>query len=342
MFRIVKYIFLLLSITLNLQACNREKLFQQSRFAMDTLTSITVVSVSKEEAQRAIQAGFEEIERIGVLLNYYSEKSEITAINKAAGKSPVKVSKETVEIIQRALEIAELTGGAYDPTIGPVESLWDFTRSKIPESSLIKSKLYLVDFRKVHVDKESSTVFLELEGMELDLGGIAKGYGADKAIEVIKSHGIRGALVSVAGDIKCYGLKPGSQPWRIGIQNPRAKGGSVNDNILVSLLLKEQAISTSGDYQRFFIINGTRYHHLLDPETGMPATGLISVSLIAKEGVLADALCTGVFILGMEKGLKVLKSQGVEGIFVDKYQNVYITKRLTSTLESNKEYNIIE
>lgn len=341
MYKFVKSIFLLLSITLIFQACNREKLFQQRRIAMDTLTTITVVSVSEEEAQRAMEAGFEEIERIGFLLDYFSEQSEITAINKAAGRSQVKVSKETIEIIERALQIAEMTEGAYDPTIGPVAGLWDFSKSKVLELSALSSKLHLVDYRKVRIDEENSTVFLEDEGMELDLGGIAKGYGTDKAIEVIKSHGIRSALVSVAGDIKCYGLKPGSRPWRIAIQDPRPKGNSASDNILASLPLQDQAISTSGDYQRYFIKNGIRYHHLIDPATGMPAAGLISVSLIAKEGVLADALCTGVFVLGMEKGLKILKSQGIEGVFVDKNQDVYITKKLEETLDSDKKYNII-
>lgn len=341
MFKIFKCIFFLLSIIIIFQSCDRGKLFQQSRIAMDTITTITVVSASEEEAQRAIQAGFKEIEHIGFLLNYFSEHSEITAINKAAGKSPVKVSKETVEIIQRSLEIAEITEGAYDPTIGPVANLWDFARSKMPDPYLIQSKLSLVDYKKVHVNKENSTVFLEIRGMELDLGGIAKGYGADKAIEVIKSHGICAALVSVAGDIKCYGLKPGSRPWRIGIQNPRPTGDSVSDNMLASLPLQDQAISTSGDYQRYFIKKGIRYHHLLDPATGMPATGLISISLIAKEGVLADALCTGIFVLGIEKGIKILTSQGVEGVFVDENENVHITKRLANTLGTKKKYNII-
>ena len=332
-----KHILIIALLIFTLPACQKDQLFQQSRIAMDTLATITVVSASSEEAEKAIQAGFAEIERLGMLLDYFSESSELTAINKGAGKSPVKVSKETLEVIKRAVEVAEMTEGAYDPTVGPVVSLWDFVKSKKPDHTVLETKLHLVDYRKVHIDQ--GTVYLEQEGMELDLGGIAKGYGADKAINVIKSLGVQAALVSIAGDIRGYGLKPDSTPWRIGIQNPRAK--SDKDNILASLPLKDLAISTSGDYQRYFIENGTRYHHLLVPQTGMPAKGLISVSLVAKEGVLADALSTGIFVLGMDKGLKIMKHHGVEGLFVDENQKIFVTPDMAKTLETPEKYIVI-
>lgn len=166
--------------------------------------------------------------------------------------------------------------------------------------------------------------------MLIDLGGIVKGYTADKAVETLKRAGIVSGLVAVAGDIKTFGLKPTDKPWKIGIRNPRAEG---QDDIIAALDLEDMAISTSGDYERYFILNGKRYHHLLSPVTGYPAHTCQSVSIIAEEGVLADAFATGVFILGPEKGIKLIEQMGFDGLIIDREGNVHVTSNIREKIE---------
>jgi thiamine biosynthesis lipoprotein len=324
-FRLILICFL----ALVLATCNRGSLFKEERLAMDTFSSIMVVASSPIEATQAIDWGFKEIERIGKLVDYYSEASEISAVNRASGVQPVKVSQETLLLVQAALSVSQLTGGAYDPTIGPVVRLWDFQQSVKPDQTELNAKLGLVDYKKVVIDKTHSTIFLQDKGMALDLGGIAKGFGADRAIEALQSKGISAALVAIGGDIRGLGLKPDNRPWRIGIQHPRTDSNqSEEQRIFASLPLNNQAISTSGDYQRYFIKDRIRYHHLLNPITGLPAKGLISVTIIANEGVQADALATGVFVMGLDSGLKLLRSLGVDGVLVDEHQKIHITHGL--------------
>ncbi len=318
-------------------------MYKESRVVMDTLSTITVLSPSEEKAREAIEAGFARIKKLEQLLNFFSPESEITAINRASGSSPVKVSKETLEIIKKAVEIADYTNGAFDPTIGPVIRLWGFSRqtpgSSIPSIDEIKNALRLVDYKKIKIDISASEVFLEKRGMELDLGGIVKGYAADMAIEAIKVKGIKAALVAIAGDIKGFGLKPDLQSWKVGIQSPRPadnKAKIEGEDIFASLYLKDKAISTSGDYQRFFIKQGKRYHHILDPRIGYSTSDVISVSVIAPHGFIADGLSTGIFVLGREKGIKLLKSMGLDGIIVDANEEIFLTKNLRGKINIEK------
>jgi thiamine biosynthesis lipoprotein len=319
-------------------------MYRESRVVMDTLCTITVVSTTKQAAGQAVEAGFKRIEELEKLLNYYDPESEISAINRASGRSPVKVSSDTLDIVQKAVEIAGKTGGAFDPTIGPLMKLWGFTKEGgefiIPPHGEMLDALKLVDYRKVRVDRSASAVFLEEEGMELDLGGIAKGYAADKALQVIQAQGIKAALVAIAGDIKGFGERPDHKPWRVGVQNPRPaenESDHKRDDIFASLYLHNEAVSTSGDYQRFFITSGKRYHHILDPGTGFPASELISVSVVTPEGYLADALSTGIFILGREKGIKLLYSLGYSGIIVDRRKSIFITDNLKGKVDIEKD-----
>ncbi len=315
-------------------------MYRESRIAMDTVCTITVVSSSGEQAKEAIEAGFSGIKKLEQLLNYFSPGSEITVINKASGSSPVKVSRETLEVIQKAAGIADYTNGAFDPTIGPVMKLWGFNKQasgfSVPSAYEISTALKLVDYRKIKINSADSEVFLEERGMELDLGGIAKGYAADRVIEIIKKRGIKAALVSIAGDIRGIGLKPDGNPWEVGIQSPRpgsgvrGQGSGVGneEDIFASIFLKDKAISTSGDYQRFFMEDGKRYHHIIDPRTGYPSAGAISVSVMAPEGFMADGLSTGIFVLGRDKGMELLKSMGLDGIIVDGSMGVFVTDNL--------------
>ncbi len=317
-------------------------MYKESRLVMDTVCTITVVSPSKKQAGEAIEAGFASIEKLEHILDFFSDESEITAINMAAGKGPVRVRRETLDVIQRSVKVAEYTNGAFDPTVGPLMELWGFSGPSsgsvsIPDAEAIRYVTGLVDFKKMSINASASEVSLAEKGMKLDLGGLAKGYAADMAIDAIKAKGIKSALVAIAGDIKGFGLRPDLKPWKVGIQNPRVKSIEVPDGdgntIIATLDLKEEAISTSGDYQRFFIRDGERYHHILDPETGFPASGVISVTVIAPYGYMADGLSTGIFILGREKGIKLLESLGFNGIIVDSNRQIYITENLEGRIE---------
>jgi len=326
-------------------------MFKENRVMMDTFCTITVVSASEEKAKEAIEAGFGEIKRMETLFNNFSPDSEISIVGKSAGVKPAGVSKETLDLIEKTIDISEMTDGAFDPTVAPVLKLWRFSgrpaNPAIPAGDAIEDARELVDYRKIKTDGAASEIFLERKGMELDLGGIAKGYAADKAVEAIKAEGIRAALVAIAGDIRGYGLSATGKPWKVGIQDPRPVNPDSEkpwEDIFASVYLKDSAISTAGDYQRFFMKNGKRYHHIIDPKTGYPSeSGLISVSVIAPEGYISDGIDTAVLVLGAEKGMKLLESMNIDGILVDSQKRVFITKGLKGKIEILHEgYQIVE
>lgn len=330
--RKINFLIVVLSGILFLLSCTpaKEKLYTKNRVAMDTFITVTVASSSDRDAEKAMDRALAEIERLSVLFNYFSEGSEVSLINRNAGIRPVVVSKETVDIIEQALSVSRETDGAFDITIGPVMALWDFHHGVLPEEQAVKARLELVGYRHVEVDREKRTVFLRKKGMQIDLGGIAKGYGADKAVEILKKNGIRAGLVAVAGDIKAFGMKPGRSSWRIGIRDPRQENDT--KEIFASLPLREQAISTSGDYERFFFRSGVRYHHLLDPKTGYPASGCRSVSVVTGEGALTDAFSTGIFVLGPRKGMETLRRLGFDGVIVDSNGVVSLTEGIKGSI----------
>lgn len=320
------FVLLLCFLTLAVACQKKERLYKKSSLAMDTVVSITVVSHSPEEAEKAAVAAFGEIRRLERLLSFWTEDSEIALINKNAGKSPVTVSPETLEIIEKSIFISENTGGAFDPTIGPVIRLWDFRNRKKPGKVELSKALGLVDYRMIKVDRETSTAFLADDRMSFDTGGIAKGYAADRAVAVLRKMGVGAGLVAVAGDIRAFGRKPDGSPWRVGIRNPRATGEE--DALMAYIDLDDAAISTSGDYERYFIEDGVRYHHILKPKTGYPAGECVSVTVMAPEGVYTDGLSTGVFVLGPERGIRLLEGLGFEGIIIDRDFRVHITRNI--------------
>jgi thiamine biosynthesis lipoprotein len=310
---------------------SKERVFKKDRILMDTLVTIQVVADGPERAEKAIDRAFSEIESLERLLNFYSEGSELSKINRSAGGKGVRVSPETIDVIMKAVYAAEMTEGAFDVTLGPEIILWDFAGKKRPGDETIKERLGLVNYKWIVIDKERSTASLRKKGMMIDLGGIAKGYAADRAVSELKREGIASGIVSVAGDIRAFGSKPDGSLWRIGIRNPRQSGK--DDEIMATVKLKDMAISTSGDYERFFIDEGIRYHHILNPKTGYPAAGCRSVSVIAKEGALTDSFSTGVFVLGPEKGIDVLRKMGFEGVVVDDHGVLHTTAGLRDGIE---------
>lgn len=312
------------------------KTFQKSRGLIDTFVTITAVSDSSDRADAAIDRAFSVIERFGDLVDFFKETSELSDINRNAGIRPVKVSPQTFELIENALAISRNTGGAFDPTIGPVMKLWDFHARKKPAESEIRRALALVNYRNVIIDKGKSTVFLKKKGMLLDLGGIAKGFAADLAVADMKANGISAGIVAIAGDIRTFGKKPNGTDWNIGVKNPRRKTAS--DELVAKVRLSDRAISTSGDYERFFMVGNERFHHLLDPKTGYPANRCISVSVVSDRGVLSDGYDNAVFILGPEQGLELVRKMGFDAIIVDRDEKIIVTDGLKDSTTIEKKH----
>lgn len=316
---------LILFLFLFLSACDREAAvtFKKTETVMGTEVSVTVVAKSRDDGERAIEAAFDEVRRLDRMMSLYKDDSEITSINMFAGKKPVRVSPEIIDVVDAANRISELTHGTFDITVGPLIVLWQMRleEGKVPTQEEIDAVKRRVGYRNIRIDRKRSEIFLERPGMIMDLGGAAKGYAADRAAAVLASHGIKDAVVAVAGDIRVMGRRPNGAPWRIGIQHPRDK-----DKTIAVLELSDISISTSGDYERFKIIGKKRYHHIIDPRTGRPAEGMESVTVIGGTGAVIDPLTTALFILGPKDGMDIVKKLGYEAVFVDINGSVTSTK----------------
>jgi thiamine biosynthesis lipoprotein len=289
-------------------------LFRQSRVMMGGIpVALTVSSEREVDANRALNAAFAEMERLERLFSIYDSRSELSQLNAEAGKRPVAVGPETLALIRDGLAMTTLTGGGFHLALGPAISLWDvLDHPHVPSDREIEAIRPLIHGGRVQVDASAGEVFLTHTGMKLDPGGIGKGYLTERAKRVLIDHGMRGGLIAAAGDIIVFGRRPDDSPWRIGVHHPRRK-----DALLATLDLTDTAISTSGDYERFFIKDGVRYHHILDPETLSPARRTRSVTVISPDGTRADALATGAFVLGPKRGLDLLHAQNLQGIVID-------------------------
>ena len=291
---------------------------------MGTLIEITLVGEDEESAKKAALQAFQEIKRIEHLMSPWIELSDVTRVNRSAGNGWVRVSKETMEVIKKALEVSILSEGAFDISVGPLTEIWRMAREKgIPPSPEdLKEKLNLVNFKNIWVNPEKG-ISLKKKGMAIDLGGIAKGYAVDKAFELLKSIGYKNLVVNAGGDLRVGGSKI-DQPWSIGIQDPR-----ISQRIMAKMLVSDTAIATSGDYEKFFMYQGKRYHHIFNPRDGLPADGCQSVTIVCKEGMTADGLATAVFVLGPEKGYSLCqKLKGVDCLIVDKEGKIITSPRL--------------
>ena len=286
---------------------------KRTQIHMGTLVSITAVAPTDQAANRAINAGFQEVKRLEQLLSTWIPSSELSRVNASAGIKPVPVSLETWTVVQRAKQAAELTGGGFNVAIGPAVDLWRVTEDqRIPTEAELGALRPLVDLQAIRTDLHEQTLYLEKPGMRIDVGGIGKGYAADQAVLAMRMAGALAGVVALSGDIKTFGQLPDGRKFPVGIQHPREEGA-----VLVFIDLEDEAISTAGDYERFFERDGVRYHHILDPNTLQPARGCQSVTVIAKEGVWADGLDTGIFVMGLERGMELVERlPDVEAIIV--------------------------
>ena len=298
---------------------------KRAQMQMGTLVSITVVARNEAVAQAAATAGFAEIRRLEELLSTWIATSELSRVNASAGIKPIHVSTETLTIVQRAMQAAEMTDGGFNIAIGPAVEAWSVTDGqRIPTESELDALRPLVDLQAVHVDMREQTVYLGKAGMRIDVGGIGKGYAADQAVEALRRAGAIAGVVALSGDIKTFGRLPGGKMFPIGIQHPRKDG-----SVLAWIDLQDEAISTAGDYERFFVRDGVRYHHILDPRTLQPARSCQSVTVIAREGVWADGLDTGIFVMGVESGMQLVEAlPDVEAIIVDAEGHVHVSSGL--------------
>lgn len=287
---------------------------KRAQMHMGTLVTITAVARNEAVAQAAATAGFSEIHRLEELLSTWKPASELSRVNASAGVVPVSVSPETLAVVQNALRVAEVTNGGFNIAIGPAVDAWNVMGSqRIPTESELDELRPLVNLQAVHVDVHAQTIFLEKSGMRIDVGGIGKGYAADQAVEALRKAGAVAGVVALSGDIKTFGRLPDGKMFPIGIQHPRQDG-----SVLVWIDLQDEAISTAGDYERFFERDGVRYHHILDPRTLQPARSCQSVTVITREGVWADGLDTGIFVMGAESGMRLVEAlPDVEAIIVD-------------------------
>jgi thiamine biosynthesis lipoprotein len=304
---------------------------KRTQMHMGTLVTITAVSPNQDVGNRAMQVAFEEIKRLEQLLSTWRSDSELSRVNQEAGRRPVQVSSETLELVTRSLELGRLTQGGFNVALGPAIEAWSVTeRQRIPDERELQQLKPLVDWTRIQVNKEARTIYLPHTGMRIDVGGIGKGYAADRAVAEMKRVGVMGGVVALSGDIKAFGVLPDRKGFPVGIKHPRRE-----EELIAMIDLNDEAVSTAGDYERFFERDGVRYHHILDPQTLHPAGACQSVTVIAKEGTVADGLDTGIFVLGPEQGMALVERlPGVEAIIIDQEGKIAVSSGLLDRLRS--------
>lgn len=293
--------------------CGKQDLFREVKIIMGTTVEVSVASGSEKRARQAIRDVFEEFERIDRLLGWRNPASLLAEIHREGHFKPVQVDPEVFSLLLLAEEISRESGGAFDVTVGPLSALWSFDEGgSLPKVADIGRILPMVGYQNLILDSSFLSVGLKIQGVRVDLGGIAKGFAVDRAVEILKDHGVTSAIIDAGGDLRLIGERPGGGGWRIGVQHPRDKG-----TFVTKFDLSDTAVVTSGDYERFFESGGERYHHILDPATGFPARGCQSVTVIARSAAEADACATAAFVLGPERGITFLRSRpGVRGMIV--------------------------
>jgi FAD:protein FMN transferase len=298
---------------------------------MGTAIQLSAWTTDEAAAVAAFDRVFLEFDRLDALMSVWKEGSDILRINAVAGKSAVAVSPEVREVLHASQEVSELTGGKFDVTFGALSGLWKFDQDidgRVPDRSQIAPRLPLINYRALQIDDRAGTASLGRAGMQVNLGGIGKGYAIDRAVTILRGSGLTDFMIQAGGDLFVAGRR-GDRPWRVGLQDPRGKP----DTLFAAIDLTDAAFSTSGDYERFFMRDGRRYHHILDPDTGEPAQRSRSVTIMAKTSTVADGLATGVFILGGEQGMALIeKLPDVEGVIVTADNQVQVSSGLKGRL----------
>ncbi|WP_129596873.1 FAD:protein FMN transferase [Anaerophilus nitritogenes] len=333
--KIVIGILYILTTLIFLSGCSKElKPVEESSYMLGTYLTIKLWTDHEEEGKEIIKKSFDRIQEIEKKMSVNLEDSEINKINHASGEDFIKVSKDTSEVLKKSLSYAKISRGAFDPTIGKLVQLWGIgtDSERVPSREEIENALKYVNFHRIK-EKNDDSFQLQNKGMRLDLGGIAKGYAADEVYKILKEKKIEHAMINLGGNIYAVGNKLDGSSWKIGIQDPLQKTGTHMGYLEVS----NQSVVTSGNYERFFVQNNERYHHIIDPHKGYPAkNGVISATIVTDKSMDADALSTATYILGVDEGMKLIESlENVECILVTQSQEVYVSSGL------KKKFNII-
>ena len=282
---------------------------------MGSRFEISAIHENKRTAKAAVMAAVSEIDRIENLISSWKSTSQTSEINAQAGVKAVDVDQELFQLIKRSIKVSELTGGAFDITFAGLGDLWKFDGSmkSIPDTSEIEAKIELVDYRHIELNGDKASVFLKNKGMRIGFGAIGKGYAANRAKMVMKEHDIQNGLVNAGGDLVAWGLNSEGENWKIGIADPQDHQKSI-----VWLEISEMSVVTSGNYEKFIELDGTRYAHIIDPRTGFPVSGIKSVSVISPNAEVSDALATSIFVLGTKKGIELVnKLKNIECLIID-------------------------
>jgi len=317
--------FLPLAIALLLAAAPaRAEWFFREEAIMGTRVAVELWSEDAALATRAMEAVIAEMRRTDALMSTYRPESQLSAVNAHAFERPVTVDPEIIEVVVRSFDFSRMSGGAFDVTYASVGYLYDYRAHQRPSGEQVAAALPTIDYRQVQVDRERNTIRFLRKGVRIDLGGIAKGYAVDRSIDRLRDLGIEHAMVNAGGDTRLLGDRRG-KPWIVGVRDPRNEG-----RMVTRLPLENEAISTSGDYERYFEEDGVRYHHILVPGTGDVARAVRSATVIGPDATLTDGLSTTVFVLGVERGMELVSRRpGVEAVVVDKDGGIFYADGLT-------------
>jgi thiamine biosynthesis lipoprotein len=322
----LKHPFTLILLVIAVHFCTAQQTFKKTLKLMGSRFDITVVAKDSLEGDKFITIAINEIKRIENLISSWDENSQTSKINRNSGIKPVKVDLELFQLIERSIAISQLTDGAFDISYASMDKIWKFDGSmkEMPTKDQIKASIDKVGFKNIILDKSKHTVFLKLESMKIGFGAIGKGYAADKAKEVLISKGVTGGIINASGDMNTWGKQPNGNQWKVAMTNP------LNKNKAFALLpIENSAVVTSGDYEKYVNFNGVRYSHIIDPRTGYPATGIISVTVFAPKAELADALATSVFVMGKDIGLdRINQLPNIECIIIDDKGNIIKSKNI--------------
>ena len=306
---------------------NQLQVFKKSLILMGNRFELSAVALNQEIAEAQIESGILEIQRIERLLTTYKEDSQTNEINRNAGIKPVKVDQEVFNLIARSIKISEITQGAFDITYGSIDkSLWNFdvNMKKLPDAETAKKAIRLINYKNIILDYANTTVFLKEEGMRIGFGGIGKGYAADSAKMVMKENGCQSGIVNASGDLNVWGTQPDGSDWTVGVVNPNVQGEAFSYMSVTGL-----AIATSGNYEKYAVIDGKKYSHTISPKTGLPVSGIKSVTIITKSAEVADAMATPVMIMGIDTGMDLINQlKDIEAIIIDDNNNIYTTKNI--------------
>lgn len=311
-------------------------LVSDTRLAMGSTLTLSIWTADETASERAMAAAFAEVERLENLLSVWREDSDVQRLNAAAGGPAVAVSAETRAVLRAAAEASRLTNGKFDITFGALSDVWRFDHdqdNRVPSAEAVAARLPFVDHTAVSVDEAAGTARIARAGVRVHLGGIGKGYAVDRVAALLREAGFHDFLIQAGGDLYAAGRR-GDRPWRAGLQDPR---GAENDTF-ATIELTDETFSTSGDYERFFIEGDERYHHIIDPDTGQPARGVRSVTIVAREALMADWLSTGVFILGPADGMALVERlPGVEAVMVTAGNELLISIGLRERLRVERQ-----